>query len=215
MITAAGYNAGLFAFPIFEKIWGKEGLKLLSMFDIGNAVFLLGVNIVVAAVYGSAAAPTTARATIRTGILNLLKSPPFVAYLLAIVANVAGLQFPEFLSSAVDSVARANMALVLLLVGIYLEFRLERSHVWALLTILATRVALAIVLGGVLYVVLPFDQFFRGMIVVMLLLPVGTSNVPYAVEYGLDARFAGTALNLSIVLSFFLIWAAVALLGLA
>ncbi len=38
-----GFNIGMFAYPLVEGIWGKEGLKYFGMFDVGNAfvIFVL------------------------------------------------------------------------------------------------------------------------------------------------------------------------------
>lgn len=40
---SGGANAGLFAFPIVEGIWGRDALMYSIMFDIGNTVVVFGL----------------------------------------------------------------------------------------------------------------------------------------------------------------------------
>ena len=41
---SAGWNLGLFAYPLIEGIWGWEGLTYAIMFDLGNSVINFMVN---------------------------------------------------------------------------------------------------------------------------------------------------------------------------
>lgn len=56
IMCSLGFNNGLFAFPIVEGIWGLDAVKLLAIFDVGNALVLLGLNYAIAGYYSAKAA---------------------------------------------------------------------------------------------------------------------------------------------------------------
>src|SRR5699024_6225670 len=42
-MLVSGLNIGLFAYPLVEGIWGKEGIVYFGMFDIGNSLIVFGL----------------------------------------------------------------------------------------------------------------------------------------------------------------------------
>lgn len=46
-----GFNIGMFAYPLVEGIWGKEGLKYFGMFDVGNAFVIFVLCYVIGSYY--------------------------------------------------------------------------------------------------------------------------------------------------------------------
>src|SRR5699024_12867326 len=48
-----GFNIGLFAYPLVEGIWRKEGIKYCGMFDVGNAIVVFGVMFLFGSLYAS------------------------------------------------------------------------------------------------------------------------------------------------------------------
>ncbi len=50
---SSGFNTGLFAFPIIEGIWGREGLVFAIMYDIGNTAVVFGLVYTVGSYFAS------------------------------------------------------------------------------------------------------------------------------------------------------------------
>jgi hypothetical protein len=57
-----------------------------------------------------------------------------------------------------------------------------------------------------LSLLLPFDFLFRSILLTGFLLPVATSVIPYSVQFGYDRRLVAAISNISIIISYVLIW---------
>jgi len=212
LMASIGYNNGLFAFPIVQAIWGTVGVQYLAVFDLGNVLLLLGVNYLIAAWYGARAAGRTPEISPGYILGNLARSVPLVAYLAAVVMNLTGFGLPAPAGRFVEIAARANMPVVLLLLGVYLELRLPRRELAAAGRSMALRYALGTAAGLILYFLLPFDEVYRKVLLVALVLPVGATVTPFAAAFGLNHRLAALAANATLVVSFVLLWVVVNLL---
>jgi hypothetical protein len=213
-MAATGFNIGLFAYPIIEAIWGKEGLQYIAMYDLGNAFAVLGLSYSL----GSAFSPQrtgSKRIDVVYILKKLVKSVPLVSYVVALLFNVMGLSFPFLVNNVISAVARANMAMVLLLLGIYLNFRLDKTFIIQLYSILFVKFGLALLIGIGLFYILPFDKLYRTIVLIALVLPVGLTVIPFSDEFGYNTRFAGAIANISILISFVLMWGLIMVFNLA
>lgn len=201
-ISAMGFNIGLFAFPLVEGVWGAEGLRYIAMFDMGNALIVFFVSYLAGSFLSPVARPAGTGEVIRQ-ILTFL---PFMSYVLSLGMNVTGLRFHPFAADMLATVSRANMALVLLLLGIFLDFSLSRSEWGRIARVAGLRYGLGLAAGAALYFLLPIGALQRGIIAIALVLPVGMSTIPYAVEFGYDAKLAGMLVNTTNIISFALMW---------
>jgi hypothetical protein len=112
-----------------------------------------------------------------------------------------------------DILGRANSALTLLLLGIFLNFHFEKSKWKNILKILGIRYLFGLVIGISLFFLLPFNLLYRGILSIALILPIGLAMIPYAVEFEYDEELMGMAINLSLVISFVLMWLLILILG--
>jgi hypothetical protein len=206
LMASAGFNNALFAFPIVEAVWGAPGLQRLAMFDIGNALILLGANYLIASWYGTRASGGTPVLTLRFVGLNLLKSAPLLSYAVAILLNVAGIRLPPIVSSFVGILAKANTPVELLLLGVYLDLRLAPGELRRLLGTLGLRYGAGALTGGLCYLLLPFGADYRKVLLVALLLPVGATVSAFSATFGLNRKLASVATNATLLVSFALMW---------
>jgi hypothetical protein len=157
-MCSMGFNNGLFAFPIVMGIWGGEAVRLLAIFDVGNGLTVLGFNYVVAGWFGGLAlaaqgeggkaAGLQLREALRRVGRALVTSVPMVTFIFALVLNLTGWRFPTAIDRAVGSVADANGALALLVLGIFQSLRVRREDLPIILRVLGLRY----VLGGIIAV---------------------------------------------------------------
>ncbi len=181
---------------------GPEGLRYIAMFDMGNALIVFLVSYLAGAFLSPKARPVGAG----EAVWQILTFFPFMSYVFSLAMNVSGLQFHPFAADIIKTIARANMALVLLLLGIFLDFSLDRSEWGRIVRVVCLRYGLGLAAGAVLYFLLPIGALQRGMIAIALILPVGMSTIPYAVEFGYDAKLAGMLVNITNIISFALMW---------
>ncbi len=215
VITAIGFNMGLFAFPLIESAWGVEGLQYIAMMDIGNAFMIFVVSYTIANVLSPKNQTDGQTTTVSSKkiIKGILKSAPLMCYILALSVNISGMEFPAIMMDILDILSRANTALTLILLGIYINFRFDKSQWSLVLKVLIIRYSIGLTIGILLFLWLPFPLLFRAVIMVGLILPLSMTAVPYAVELGYQEKIAGMVTNFSIIISFALMWMIVLFIG--
>ncbi len=107
------------------------------------------------------------------------------------------------------------MALTLLLLGIFLNFKFEKAQWKNVIIVLLIRYSFGLIIGLTLFFLLPFEELYRGILSIALILPIGLAIIPFAVEFEYNERFAGMVTNLTMVISFVLLWGLILILGFA
>jgi len=201
------FNIGLFAYPLVEAIWGQEGIKYFGMFDVGNALITFGISYAIAGHFSADGSDITVRSI--SG--KLLKSVPLLTYVMVFCLSVLGIHFPGIVIDFTKILSRANMPLSLLLLGIYLNFSFEANYLKNMAKVLALRYLIGLVVGALFFFFMPVDTLFKYTMLIGLLLPIPTVVIQYAIEFDYDKKFVGSIANLTILLSFFLIWIIIAI----
>jgi malate permease and related proteins len=205
LMISSGFNVGLFAFPLVFAIWGMNGLTHFSMFDVGNSLITLGIAYILGSYFseeGLSLKPV--------GILKkLVQSIPLMAYIIASTLNLVQIKLPGFVIEVGEIVSAANMPLSLLLLGVFLNFKFDKQFIKPMLKYLTFRYALGLIIGVILFFMLPFDEMYRYTLVIGLLLPIASSAITYAVEfkYGLDSiRLIATTSNITVLISIIILY---------
>jgi predicted permease len=202
------FNIGLFAYPLVESIWGQEGIKYFGMFDVGNSLVVFGVSYIVAGYFSSESSDLKFSSISR----KLIKSVPLLSYIIVFSLAVSDLHFPGIVLDLTKILARANMPLSLLLLGVYLSFSLNAYHLKNIAKVVAVRYLLGLVVGTIFFFIMPFDKMFKYTMLIGFLLPIPTAVIQYAIEFDYEQNFVGTVANITILLSFFLVWIIISIL---
>ncbi|WP_077624034.1 AEC family transporter [Sediminibacillus massiliensis] len=197
-----GFNIGLFAFPLVEGIWGSKGLKYFGMFDAGNAMVLFGLTYIIAAYF----AAENSKPDFRRIAIKISTSIPLLTYIIVSVLNIADVQLPNLVLDVSGIIADANMPLSLLILGIYLNLQFDKSNLKLVGKFLALRYTLGLALGLLLFWLLPFEDMFRYTLLICFILPTATTSLAYSVEFKYDTKLVGTIANMTIIISFILLW---------
>jgi len=213
IMAVIGFNVGHFAYPIIEGIWGQEGLKYIAMFDIGNAVVVFIIVYILGLIFSPKNEFNNNQDLFKHILLQLLKSAPLLSYIISLIFNFLNISFPTFINDLLDILSRANMALALLLLGIFLNFKFDKTQWKNIFSVLVIRYSFGLIIGLILFFLLPFDLLYRGILAIALLLPIGLAIIPFTVEFEYDEKLAGIVSNLTIIISFILIWALILILG--
>ncbi|XQY90136.1 AEC family transporter [Metabacillus sp. HB246100] len=200
-----GLNIGLFAYPLVEVIFGHEGITYFAMFDVGNAFIIFGLSYFIASFYSEV---EEVKLEAKTILVKMSKSVPLMTYLLVLILSIIGIRLPQPIIDVSEIISKANMPLSLLLLGIFLTFTFEKSNLKLMGHYLIVRYVVALVFGLACYLLLPFNEMVRVTIVLGVLLPASVSVLTYSVEFKYDKRFVGTLSNLTMVISFLLLWGA-------
>lgn len=218
LMSVMGFNVAHLAFPLIQGIWGQEGLKYIAMFDVGNGFVIFLMSYLVGSFFSPKNDELEKQELVKVGFKNVATSGPLIAYFIALPLNLLGLYDPGFfiwgfISDIINKFANANSALTLLLLGIFLNFQFEKTEWKQIGRVLVFRYGFGLFVGLFLYFILPFEQLYRGILVVALILPIGLAVIPFTVEFLFDEEVAGTMVNLSIIISFVLMWILILVLG--
>ncbi len=198
IISCAGFNIGLFAYPFVQAIWGSSGLLYIAMFDLGNALIVFGSSYILAIYYS----PVKHKIDGKYIIKRLITFPAFVVYIVGIIFAVYPVTYPKMFLNFLDVVAGANSVLVLLVIGMFMTFDIDKGTIRRLVSVLSLRYILGIAAAFLVWVMLPVAEEVRQIVVLSLILPIGMSIIPYSVLFNYDKKLAGTLVNVSNVVSF-------------
>ncbi len=200
---AGGLNVGLFGFPIIEGLFGKEAMVYAVMFDIGNTIMTFGVVYPIGSYFS---ANHKGLPEFGTLIKKIFRLPPVLGMFIGLLINVSHIEMPTLFFDFLDTIAKANKALVLLLMGIYLSFELNKTQMIAISKVLVIRYAVGILFVLGIYFSLSHDTLLYAVLIICVMLPSGMTILPFSDELNYDSRIAGTLVNISLLISFVLMW---------
>ena len=214
-----GMNIGIFMYPLAEFIWGQETVKYFAMFDMGNAIILFGACYSLAAIFSTGEVNEKNKENIdeknkidfKYIAKKLTHSVPLIAYMLTLVINLAGLKFPAIIIDVASILSRTNMPLSFLLLGVVMDFSLDKSQWKMVIKVLSIRYGVGLIIGILLYLLLPYGELFGYTMLLGFVLPIGMAVIPYSIMFKYNQSLVGTMVNLTNILSFILIWATVSL----
>lgn len=209
IMTMVGFNVANFFFPLVEGIWGQAGMQYVALVDAGNAFTIFVLCYILSTIFSPKNQEDAVKINIKFVLNRLIRSAPLLSYIVAIVINLSGIVIPSFFSDLIDIIARANTALALLLLGIFLHLKFGKSEWISIIKVLVIRYSIGLLVGLSLFFLLPpsvFPPLFRIIICLSLILPVGLAVIPFSVENGYDQKLVTMVVNLTIIISFGLIW---------
>ncbi len=202
-LTAGIPSVSFVGFPIFELLYGPEGLKTAVLMSQAGSFLICGTVGVLLASYH---APTKSGQTITAKQLaiNVLRFPTFGAFAVALLLNALGWHWPSVVREVLQRVGSPFSFLALLSVGMQLDFRPESWQSRALWWGLGYKLLLAPALIAclVLFVLNQHGPMAEICVIGSALGPMNTAAV-IAANYGLDpplaARMVGIGIPLSLI----------------
>ncbi|QSX09205.1 AEC family transporter [Alkalibacter rhizosphaerae] len=201
-MTLPGFNVGLFAFPLVEAIWGIPALVYVIMFDMGNAYIIFGSSYFFSKFYTGE--PT--KMSIKVLFSSLIHSVPFMTYNIALLFNLVGGKLPNLIMEVVGTLGSANTPVAFLLLGMSIKPSFDKDTLRILRNILLSRYVLGGAFGILMYLLLPIHPILSPLLLIVFLLPVSMTTLPYSVQLGYDVSFIGTVNSITIIFSYFVIW---------
>lgn len=183
VLNVSNFNIGLFAMPYLATFLGPEAVIVASMFDIGNAVAAAGLG------YGvglSLAAHTPPKPL--KFIATVFSSPVFVTYLIVVTLGLLNLHLPDPVISFTSTVGAANTFVAMFMIGVGLDFVLDRNAYRAALRYLLTRWAAAGLAIAALWLLTPFSPLEKSVLTTILCAPMAAMVSGFTEEAGLDVR---------------------------
>jgi malate permease and related proteins len=194
-------NVGLFGYPIVQNLFGAESLSYMVMYDIGNSILGFGVAYPIGQYFSKSGSNIDWKLIFK----RVFTLPPFVGMIVGLTLANLNITLPETIINFLNTLAKGNTPIGLLLLGIYLSFNLEKSQIVGLGKVLFIRYFMAFIALGFLYYFLPATNL-RNVMMLSFLLPLGLMIIPFSDEMKYNTSIAGTLVNISLLISFVLMW---------
>ena len=212
MLGLPAYNIGAFAFPFVQSFLPSLGVITASLFDVGNSIMCTGGTYAFVSEYVSG---KTGRFDVKSSLRRLISSPPLVTYVAMYVLAVLDIRLPGAFVTLIDPIAKANIFVAMMMLGLLFHLELKRVYLKEVFTILAVRHVFAVGAALLCYFVLPFDLVIRQALVLVCFAPMSAMAPAYTGMCGGDEGMSSCANSISIVCSLAEITALVILMGLS
>ena len=196
ILNFPGYNIGCFALPFVQSFLGPTGVIATCLFDIGNGFICLGGAFSIASMVKDGG-----KFSIKRIIRTLLKSIPFILYLVMPILCLTHIPVPSVITTFAGIIGNANAFVAMLMLGIGFKLTAEKSQIGKITRILLVRFGVAIVLAVLFFCFLPFSLEIRKALVLLVFSPIGSAVPAFTGELKGDVGLSSAANSLSIICS--------------
>jgi malate permease and related proteins len=203
IVTAGISSISFVGFPIFEMLYGAEGLQVGIMMSLcGTFLVCSTAGIAVVEIYADA----TGLVNWKNILKNILKFPPFAAFCIAFGLRCAGYHHSTMVVDFLQKLGSPMNVIALFSIGFQSDFSLNNEHIKALRWGLFYKLIIAPLLVWTVYIVL-LKQSGTTAHVSVLGSVLGSMNTIgiIAMRQGLNPPLIAQMLSISIPLSLLLL----------
>lgn len=197
LIQSSGFNIGTFVLPFVMAFFPSRYIMTVLLFDIGNSIMCIRGNYLMAErIIGGQQ---------KESLLALAKkvfaSIPLCTYLLVLVISLLHISIPQGILNFTSIAGNANPFLAMFMIGVMVDFHIEKSAAASLVRRLLQRFGFMAVLSALLYLFLPVNLAAKQMMVLCLFAPISTLGPVYAMQLGSKSAEPANLNSLSIFVS--------------
>jgi predicted permease len=180
-----------FAFPFIIAAYGDEGLALLSMFDVSNAILAFTLVYYLAARFGEEGG--SRRLMLKKFILN----PPIWALSAGIILNITDTEIPPVPAHLFQILGDLTIPLIMIALGIFFNLRLTKPV--PVLAGIFIRMAVGFAIGWTFCYILGLEGLIRTVVLIGSSAPVGFNSIIFASMEKLDKEYAASMVSFGIM----------------
>lgn len=174
-------NAGFLGIAITESVFGTSGLMLTSIYLIPQRIMMWSEGL---AIYSGV---SDAKATAK----KVLTHPCVIACEIGLVLMVTGFRPPELLLTPVQTLARCNTPLSMMVIGMILgEIDLRNLFDRSVAVFSVHRLVLMPLLVYLVCRLLSIDSLVTGVSVLLAAMPAGATTTMLSAKYDRDPQYA-------------------------
>lgn len=196
MLNLTGYNIGTFVIPFAQSFLGPVGVIATSFFDTGNAVMCLGGAYSLASMVKDGCG-----FSIKRILYSLVRSVPFMCYMLMLFLNAVNLSLPDPIVSCAGIIGNANAFMAMLMIGVGFQLSGDRSQIASIAKLLLIRYGIGAVFALAFYFLLPFSTEIRQALVILALSPIGSAVPGFTGEMKADVGLSSAINSIAIIIS--------------
>lgn len=198
ILTAGLGNTSFVGIPVIQALYGTEGLKTLVIVDLpGTFMVLSTVGILVATQYSNSSEG------IGNKLLQIIKFPPFLAFLVGATMMLCGWEFPTSIDGVLQKLMITISPIALVSVGFQLKIQKDSQHWPYLAAGLGYQLILFPAIIFILFVIIGGQSGIPIQVSIMeaAMAPMITAAI-VAATYGLKPQLSAMMVGLGIPLSF-------------
>ena len=196
MICMPGFNIGSFAIPFVQTLFPAQMMEVV-MFDIGNTIMNCGINYS----FGAMQVDKSHRFSLKALLNTLVHTFPFDLYIGLFILNLLHVRIPDPIYQLADTVAGANSLVVMLMLGIMFEVRLDKESRHQVISMVTGRVAVQFLMALLLFFFLPFPAEQRIIAALVVCAPISGMATVFCGKLDCDPSVYGTATSITIPIS--------------
>lgn len=195
MANLSALNIGGFVVPFLQNLFPASAIAIAGMYDVGNSFYGSGGTYLLT----DALVNRQSKFKAGTFLKNILKSFALMSYVVALLFTLAGMRIPQALLKIIQSVGDCNFLIVFLMLGLVMEFKIDRENIGRIIRFIIIKYSTGIALSTVLYFSLPFDLLIRQVMVMCILAPQAATSVAYSQMLGCNPKDYGPMYTCSVL----------------
>lgn len=186
-INGAGFNMGNLAIPFLQNFY-PMGISYLCMFDVGDSLFTLGTTFAIASIRMG----KHVGSPIKSIAKSLVTTVAFDVYMLMTLLALLHMKLPKGVLEYANFLGRGNSCLAMLLIGMSFEFRMKKSCLKEVLTILGERYLAGFLAAILIFYFLPAPLVMRQILAVAVFAATPSVTLIFTMRLGVSTEIAGT-----------------------
>ncbi len=197
LLASTFCNATYLGLPVVTSVVGLDYARVAILFDLlGMSIILFTVGTVICVEYGTRGE----RHTLAEGIKQVATLPPFIAAVIGLAVNMAGIAIPEFVMDFTRVAGQVVAPVMLFSIGLALKVP-KLSTLPLLSPSLLIKLVVAPAIGYLLIGLLISDAPTARATLLEAAMPTMVLTIVFAERYGLDEELLAQAILFSTVVS--------------
>lgn len=196
ILNCSGFSIGNLAIPFCLSFLPSTAIGYLAMFDIGNSFICLGGS----AAYASSVLDQSSKSDFKGIIKRLVRAIPVDTYFVLLLLSIFHITLPKTLITLISPVASANMFLMMFMVGLQLEFVIDKAFSKGMFKIFVSRLFLSLLFTG-LFLVMPLDPLLKKTLIIAVFAPIAGATIIFATELKAQEKLCAMMSSLTMLFS--------------
>ncbi|MGB9697557.1 MAG: AEC family transporter [Ignavibacteria bacterium] len=197
ILTSGLANTSFVGFPVLIATLGEEGLKVGVVIDsAGSFLIISTVSIFVASFFAGETV------SIKNTFVNVIKFPPFIFFLIALILKFSGYSYPQWVKSFLHRIGDPVIFLALISVGFQLKLEVEKQMIKELIIGLSLKMIIIPLLIYLLFMIwLDRSSIYFKASIIEAAMPPMVMGAVLATTFELNPKLANIMVGAGIFVS--------------
>lgn len=201
MLELSAYNIGNFTLAFVTGLLSTAGVVASCLFDMGNSPMSVAINAVITQI---AVGDMMSHRRAFRSLLSVFTRPAFDAYIIMLIFSALPVSLPDRVFEFAGLISPANGPLAMIMIGLMLEFRLDKSKLKEVVVVNVLRLLLAVAIAFFFFKFAPFPYEVRKAVAITAFAPISSASPAFVAEMKGDVALVGFASTVSIALALIL-----------